>query len=92
MISNPKQSSIMANVIARGKQVYNDRLKGIVEPDHVGKYIVIDVETGEYEIDVSHLAATNRAMARMPDALLYGARIGFPTLGRIGKARELVLG
>jgi hypothetical protein len=48
---------------------------------------VIDVDTGEYEIDAEHLAATHRAAAKHPGARLYAARIGIPF--RIGRASAL---
>jgi len=38
--------------------------------------IVINVETGDYEIDDSTLPAARRAQAKDPDAALYSKRIG----------------
>ena len=67
-----------------GQQIYESRIRSLVEPEHIGKYLVIDIETGEYEIDADHLAASNRAAAKRPNALLFAMRIGHRAGGRIG--------
>ena len=59
-------------------------LRASVEAQHRGKLLVLDIETGEYEIDTDDLAATRRALAKRPDAVLYGLRIGSPAAYRIG--------
>jgi hypothetical protein len=64
--------------------MYEDRIRPLVEHEHKGKFIVIDILSGEYEIDADHLAASNRASAKHPDGLLYATRIGYRAGGRIG--------
>ena len=68
----------------RGAKFYEDKLRGLLEPGHNGKYVVIDVESGQYELDADHLAASDRAAARWPGARLYATRVGTGSLGRIG--------
>lgn len=68
----------------RGHKLYEKELRHHLEPQHTGEYLVIDVETGEFEIDRDHLAASDRAAAKRPNAPLYAMRIGSPTIGRIG--------
>jgi hypothetical protein len=46
---------------------------------------VVDIETGDYEIDADDLAATKRALAKRPDAILYGLRIGYHAAYRLGR-------
>lgn len=78
-------SGLSTNGVAeRGTRIYEDRLRALLEPQHNGKYVVIDVDTGEYELDVEHLAASDRAAAKRPGALLYATRVGARTLGRVG--------
>jgi hypothetical protein len=74
-------------IAKRGTRIYEDRLRDILEPRHNGKYVVIDVETGEYELDEDHLAASDRAAAKRPDAPLFATRVGSRSLGRIGCQR-----
>ncbi len=63
-------------VAQRGERIYEQQIKERVEPGEKGRFAVIDIETGDYEIDESDLAATKRALAKRPDAVLYGIRIG----------------
>jgi hypothetical protein len=74
----------MGDIVERGTRIYEDRLRSLLEPQHNGKYVVIDVETGEYELDEDHLAASDRAAARRPGAPLYATRVGSRVVGRVG--------
>jgi len=68
-----------------GKEIYERDLRALVEiDDNIGKQIVIDIETGEYEIDDSGLDASLRMLKRKPDAALYGARIGYDAVYTFG--------
>ncbi|MCW1967590.1 MAG: hypothetical protein KIH69_005655 [Anaerolineae bacterium] len=49
-----------------------------------GKYIAIDIESGEFEIDEDDFAATERLLNRIPTAQTWMGCIGFPTAYRIG--------
>ncbi len=70
----------------RGEELYESSIRELVDtPPNKGRVIVIDIDSGEYEIDTDHLAAVNRARARNPNALLYATRVGYPALGRIGR-------
>lgn len=71
-------------IVRRGQQIYESRIRATVEREHFGEYLVLDVETGEYEIDKDHFAASKRAAAKRPDGLRYALRIGYRTAGRIG--------
>jgi hypothetical protein len=68
-----------------GQSLYDEKLRSVVEtPDYIGKQIVIDVETGDYEIDDDGLAASRRLLAKRPDAPLYGLRIGYNAVYTLG--------
>jgi hypothetical protein len=71
-------------VAERAKTIYEQKVRAKVEPQHIGKYIVINVETGEYEIDEDDIAVMERAAAKYPPETLFGMRIGYRTMGRIG--------
>ena len=47
---------------------------GLVEE---GTFVVIDVKTGDYEIDERDAAATLRLLTRRPDAVTYGVHVGY---------------
>ena len=68
-----------------------DLLRRVVQPnatpeDH-GKYVAIDVDSGEYVIDRDDAQAVVRARAGHPDAALWLARIGYRTTYRFGGMR-----
>ena len=71
-------------VSSQGEAIYEQRIRNQVETEHKGEFLVIDIETGEYEIDADDLMATKRLLAKCPNAVLYGLRIGCPTAYRIG--------
>jgi len=73
-----------AEVCERGQRLYDERLRDQLEPQHNGKYVVLDIETGEYEMDADHLAASDRAWTKRPGAPLYGVRVGQRWAGTIG--------
>jgi len=68
----------------RGQALYDQKIRDKVEAEHHGQFLVLDITTGEYEIDDSDLAASKRAKARNPAAVLYGVRVGYPAAYRIG--------
>ena len=71
-------------VASRGEAIYRREIRDKVEPMHQGKFLVIDIETGKYEMNTDDLAATKRLLAKQPNAVVYGLQIGFPTAYRIG--------
>jgi len=71
-------------VESRGEAIYERQLRTALEHTEKGTYVVIDIETGEYEIDNDDLQATKRALSKRPDAVLYGLRIGYPTSYTLG--------
>lgn len=70
-------------IVARGKAIY-DRLKDEVELHHSGKFLAIDIETEDYEINVRGTAAITRLMTKHPNAVIYMVRIGHQTVYKLG--------
>ena len=71
-------------IVRRGEAIYQDRIRGHVEADHFGEFLVINVLTGEYEMDPDDLAVSRRAKARFKDAPLFTLRIGHSGAYRLG--------
>ena len=71
-------------VESRGEAIYAEQIRDKVEIEHRGKFLVVNIETGEYEIDEDDLVATKRLLARQSNAVVYGLRIGHPTAYRLG--------
>lgn len=71
-------------VAARGEAIYERDIRSLVERENKGKFLVLDIETGDYEIDSEDLNATKRVMAKRPGAIMYGLRIGYPAAYKLG--------
>jgi hypothetical protein len=80
----PDEKYSREEVAERGEAIYEQEIRANVEDESKGKYLVLDIESCEYEIDQDDLVATKRMMAKCPDAILYGLRIGYPAAYRLG--------
>jgi hypothetical protein len=67
----------------RGSALYDQQIRGKVEADHAGRFLVVEITTGAYEIAEDDLTASERALAKNPNAVLYGLRIGSPAAYRL---------
>ncbi len=56
----------------RGSEIYRSKLRAVLEPNCDGKFVAIDVESEEYEVD----EASDRLWERMPDAQILIERVG----------------
>ena len=68
----------------RGQALYVEKIREKVESEHEGKALVLDIESGDYEIDVDEDAACDRIEARQPDGVFYLMRVGYPASLFIG--------
>ena len=71
-------------VVRRGREIYEREIRAKVEPEHNGEFLVVDVTTGSYEVSESDVAASDLALKKNPDAVLYLMRVGRPAAYRIG--------
>jgi hypothetical protein len=78
-------------IAARGKAIYEQQIRDQVEPQHLGKFLILDIETGDYEVDEDEFAASRRAHARHPDGAFFGLRVGYKTSGTIGASGPAAL-
>ncbi len=68
----------------KGKRIYEETIKPLIDIEkEKGKFVVIDVETGDYEIDKKDIVASRRLRERHPGILTYAVRVGFPTAYRM---------
>lgn len=71
--------------VRRGEEWFERAIRQEVDkPENFGKRLIINIETGEYEMDDDSLVATHRLLAKDPDAQLYGMKIGFPAASKRG--------
>jgi hypothetical protein len=68
----------------RGDEIYEREIRSHVEANHKGQFVAIDIETGAYEVDADELAASDRLVARIPDAQIWLHRVGSRYVRRFG--------
>jgi hypothetical protein len=71
-------------IVRRGKERYEREVRALVEPQHKGKFLALDIETGAFEIDAHALPAADRLRAKHPQAVLFILRVGYPAAYRLG--------
>jgi hypothetical protein len=82
-MSHPRFSA--QEVKRRAEEIYARSLRQRLETDeNIGKVLVIDIETGDYEMDTDEIAATHRALAKHPGAALWALRIGYDVMHALG--------
>ena len=60
-----------------GNEIYRRDLRDKVMPQHKGQFLILDIQSGDYEIDADDLTAEERLRARRPDGIFFGLRIGY---------------
>jgi hypothetical protein len=71
-------------VARRDQELYERKTRQKVEPEHDGRFLVVDIESGDHEVADDDLTASDRIPARRPNALLYGLRVGRNYAYRLG--------
>ncbi len=69
-------------VAARGDAIY-ERIKPKLGDLEKGTFVVIDIESGDYEIGASDGEATFRLRDRRPSAITWAVRVGCRAVGRL---------
>ena len=67
-----------------GDEIYERDIRSQVEGTCHGKIVAIDVDTGEYAVADSVIAASERVRAQYPDADVWIVRVGYRALGSFG--------
>ncbi|MCP9495429.1 MAG: hypothetical protein MSG64_13370 [Pyrinomonadaceae bacterium MAG19_C2-C3] len=78
------QSAVKEPVIQQGRQLYEGKLKLMLEPEHTGRFVAIEPETGDYFLGDTDAEALFAAHAALPDSRFYLKRIGYEYTHRIG--------
>jgi hypothetical protein len=76
------------DIAARGEAIFREQVEPRLGGEHKGRFVVIDVDSGDFEIAETDAVATSRLKERHPPGRFYGLRIGHRTAYRLG-ARSL---
>ena len=81
MVSNPNERD---SIVDLAQTIYDAKIRHLVEPEHHGEYLTLDVKTGEYDLDADSLAANFRMLERHSPDTLVSLRVGYPAFGAFG--------
>ena len=61
----------------RGEKIYRERIRPTLTQADIGKFVHIDLNSGDYEIDADDIAGDLKLRARKPGSRYYGLRVGY---------------
>lgn len=67
-----------------GEEIYDRDIRRLVEADHHGEVVAIDVGSGSYALGKNALAASDRLRDQHPDAQVWLMRVGHRALYSFG--------
>ena len=70
--------SVKDKYVAEVGEAMYEKIRAEMEANHWGKMVVIDVNTGDYEIADDDLTAMMRLFERRPNAITWGELVGYP--------------
>jgi hypothetical protein len=72
------------SVIDRAKRIYTDQLRDALESKHMGRFVAIEPDSGEYFLGDTFDEAVKSARAKYPSRLSHTIRIGHRAAFHIG--------
>jgi hypothetical protein len=84
MISARQRRLSKEEIARRGGEIYERDIKPLVEAGNKGKFVLVDVESGLWEMDCDEMAAAKRLDDRVSDPQVWMVRVGFRTAYRLG--------
>jgi hypothetical protein len=83
-MSTPQPHYDKEEFARRGDELYEHEIYPHLKAEDEGKFVVIDLDTGAYEVDKDELAASDRLLARHPQAQMWLVRVGSRYVRRFG--------
>ena len=74
----------------RGQAIYDAQIRHLIGPADEDKYVLVDILTGDYEIDHRAAPARIKLRALRPDAVILTMRRHQPYVGRLRSPRFIV--
>ena len=78
---NPKPNSAPnltpGEITDLGEKIYRAKIRPTLIESDIGKFVHIDVNTGEYEIDDDDISGEVILCQRVPNAKIYTLRVGY---------------
>jgi len=86
----PRSDREREETARRGDDIYEREIRPRLSPEDEGKFVLIDVESGEYEMDRDEVAASDRLLARRPNARVWMRQVGSRYARRFGPRLKAV--
>lgn len=83
-LTNEEARRRLQGIVGRGQKFYEEKLKPLLEPYHIGKFLAIEPETGRYFLGATAIAAMESAREAMPNDVFFLMRVGFEAAHTIG--------
>ena len=88
-MTNPKISEEAKRNYEKGKEIYETKIKPLVDPREKGKLLVLDIMTEDYVIGRDLGYITEELRERRPDAVIHTVRVGYPAVYHLRSPRIL---
>ena len=74
----------------KGNLLYQNQIRSLVDTEeNQGKFVLIDVDSGDWEMDANEIAASHRLRDRRPEARAWMLRVGLPYARRFGAGHKI---
>lgn len=71
------QKTENGQLVKKGKQLYETKLRRLLEPEHKGEYIAVEPESGDYYLGRTMSETYEKAAEEHPDKKFFLARVGY---------------
>jgi hypothetical protein len=71
-------------IARRRNELYENKIRPLVEAGNVGRILAIDIESGDYALADQSLQATQELIDKNPDAQIWCLRIGHVAVDKFG--------
>jgi hypothetical protein len=85
MTSHPPRT--VEEVARLGEEAFARRVRPVLRPEDDGRFVAVDVDSGDYEADDDDIAAVARLRLRRPKAEVWLGRVGEPATYRLRGGR-----
>ena len=70
-----------------GAEIFERTVRPALRPEDEGRFVAIDIATGDYELDNVDYAAVTQLRQRRPSAEIWLGRVGQPAAYRMRRGR-----
>jgi hypothetical protein len=75
-------------IASRGDAIYQEDILPKLTAKDRGKFLAIDIETGEYEMARDEMKAGDKLRARIPQAQIWMVRVGYAAVHSFGGGQK----